>query len=127
MFSLVGGPGQAHDFYHSGIVDWSRREFSIRGWPMQLPDPVGPTWNLRLFRRVSLVVFLASCAGTIICLGLGKLAQAAAAATSAVDFACNWQFARHYTVLMEKWGRRPGYGQSAHVRGHPRADASPLD
>jgi hypothetical protein len=78
---------------------------------MQLPGPVGPAWNLRLFRRVSLVFFLTPCAGTLICLGLGRLPQAAAAATSAIIFGCNWAGARHYTRLLEKWSHRPGYGR----------------
>ncbi len=90
---------------------------------MQLPDPVGPAWNLRLFRHVSLIFFLTPCVGTLICLGLGRLPQAAAAATSAIIFGCNWLGVRHYTTSLEKWGRRPGYGRGAHLPDHPPADA----
>ena len=78
---------------------------------MQLPGPVGPAWNLRLFRLVGLVFFLTPCTLVLIFLGMGMFAEAAACATSAIIFGCNWAGARHYTRLLEKWGRRPGYGR----------------
>jgi hypothetical protein len=76
---------------------------------MQIPGPIGPAWNLRLFRRVCLGTLLGTIAVMLICLGLGLFPQAAVCATSALFSGCYWQFVRHFTTLMERWIRRPGY------------------
>ena len=83
---------------------------------MQFPGPVGPAWNLRLFRHVSLIFFLTPCALVFIGLGLRLLPEAAVFATSATIFGCTWRWAGRLHPWLERWGRRPGYGQGVLVQ-----------
>jgi hypothetical protein len=91
---------------------------------MLVPGRIGPAWSLRLFRRVSLVFFLVPLVGTLACFVSGRLSQAAAAATSALLFGCNWQCARRFTLAMEKWIRRPGYQQTGGLPDDPSSNTT---
>ncbi|MEM6393548.1 MAG: hypothetical protein AAF797_12300 [Planctomycetota bacterium] len=76
---------------------------------MKLPPSIGPAWNLRLFRRVSLLMFVAMLAVVVSFLTIGYYKQAGVLTISAIFFGLFWQFVRHLTLQLEKWSQRPGF------------------
>ena len=73
---------------------------------MRLPPPIGPLWNLRLFRRTLLAFFLVLAFACAIALFFGKFKTAASIALPALLFWLQWRSARRVTESFERWATR---------------------
>ncbi len=73
---------------------------------MRLPPPIQSVRNLRWFRVVALISFLAVLVIAVGSLLVGRWATAGAFALSAAIFGFNWQSARTVTLLLEQWHAR---------------------
>lgn len=81
---------------------------------MILPQPFGPVWNLRLFRKVALLLFVVMLLVVLGCLVTGHFTRAGVLGVSAIIFGFFWQFVRHLTQRLEEWSQRPGFREVPH-------------